>query len=169
MYGGNEAPFTDMTIEEVLDFQKQMINSGMESSAVGKYQFINKTLKDIVEKNPKDFPLDAKFNETMQDRAAGLLLHRRGASDFVDGKIDTEKFGLNLAKEWASLPVLSDVKGKKRGQSYYAGDGLNTARYKPEEVEAMLQQVLTTEEDQISKALQETGVAETKPRMLNGV
>jgi hypothetical protein len=35
-----------------------------------------------------------------------------------------EAFANSLAKEWASLPV---VTGKKKGQSYYSGDGLNKA------------------------------------------
>jgi hypothetical protein len=43
-----------------------------------------------------------------------------------------------LAREWASLPVQRDQRGAtrlvKRGQSYYAGDGLNKASATPEEV-----------------------------------
>jgi hypothetical protein len=48
--------------------------------------------------------------------------------------------------EWASVPVFSVIKGQKRkvtrGQSYYAGDGINKALTKPEAVEAILDQVL---------------------------
>lgn len=55
-------------------------------------------------------------------------------------------FAKGLAQEWASFPVLVDCRGAhrdiKRGQSFYAGDGLNKALVKPEKVEAVLQAVL---------------------------
>jgi hypothetical protein len=45
---------------------------------------------------------------------------------------------INLAKEWASLPVPFDMKGAqndvKRGQSYYDGVGQNGARVSATEV-----------------------------------
>lgn len=47
--------------------------------------------------------------------------------------------------EWASFPVLTDARGKHRdvarGQSFYAGDGVNKALVSPERVEAVLDQV----------------------------
>lgn len=47
--------------------------------------------------------------------------------------------------EWASFPVLVGTKGQKRtvkrGQSYYAGDGLNKALVAPDAVEAILDRV----------------------------
>ncbi len=49
--------------------------------------------------------------------------------------------------EWASLPVLTATKGAHRqvvrGQSYYAGDGLNKSLVKPERVEDVLRAVRT--------------------------
>ncbi|MFK3776570.1 hypothetical protein [Agrobacterium sp. NPDC089420] len=55
------------------------------------------------------------------------------------------QFGLNLAREWASFPVLSATKGEHRdvarGQSYYAGDRLNKSLVKPEQVEQRLRHV----------------------------
>jgi hypothetical protein len=41
---------------------------------------------------------------------------------YLEGRTTLEQFGNSLAKEWASLPV---VAGKKKGRSFYAGDGLN--------------------------------------------
>jgi hypothetical protein len=58
------------------------------------------------------------------------------------GRLSDVGFALNLAKEWASFPVLAPVQGQrrklKRGQSYYSGDGLNKALVKPEVIEALL-------------------------------
>jgi hypothetical protein len=62
------------------------------------------------------------FNENNQDRLATQLLYRRGLQDYLDGRISANKFANSLAKEWASLPVVS---GPKKGRSYYSGDGLN--------------------------------------------
>ena len=69
---------------------------------------------------------------TLQAALSVWLLHR--------------EFGKRLAQEWASFPVLAGTKGAKRtvarGQSYYAGDGLNKSLVTPEKVEAILRNVL---------------------------
>lgn len=61
------------------------------------------------------------------------------------GKISRTEFGKRLAMEWASFPVLTVCKGAhrqlNRGQSYYAGDGLNKALVAPEKIEALLDKV----------------------------
>ena len=44
--GSVEPSLTSMTLSQVQDYQTQRINSGRESSAVGKYQFIKSTLKE---------------------------------------------------------------------------------------------------------------------------
>ena len=36
--------------------------------------------------------------------------------------MSTEDFANNIAKEWASMPV---VTGAAKGKSYYGGDGIN--------------------------------------------
>ncbi|MBZ9986052.1 hypothetical protein LB572_02960 [Mesorhizobium sp. BH1-1-5] len=147
VYGNNQAklvkPLTSMTIDEV-------ISAGLSwskmfgSSAAGKLQFMRATLQRLKKKLMLSGAelLDAG----MQDRLGYQLLIERGYSDFVAGKIGPIAFGKALAQEWASFPVLSATKGAtrslKRGQSYYAGDGLNKALVSPERVEAMLAQVL---------------------------
>jgi hypothetical protein len=64
------------------------------------------------------------FNETNQDKLADALLVRRGLNRYLNGEISVHLFANKLAREWASLPV---VTGAQRGRSYYAGDGLNKA------------------------------------------
>ena len=118
-FGNKHIPLSEMTIGEVLEHQKRRRKEGARSSAVGRYQFIWKTLNDIAERNPKDFPKDALFTPELQDKAATVLLKRRGLDDYMSGKMDTRTFGKNLAKEWASLP------DPDTGSSYYDKDGLN--------------------------------------------
>jgi len=118
----NEVNFTTMTYDDVLAWQDKFVSEGSPSSAVGKYQFLRKTLRDL--KRTEGLKGDELFNEELQDRLATSLLKRRGLDKFRQGTITAETFANNLAKEWASLPMVS---GPKRGLSYYAGDGLNKA------------------------------------------
>ena len=113
-YGGGKIPLDTMTLREVLDFQEDWKKKGTASTAVGRYQFIHKTLKSIVDRNPNDFPLDRKFDAAAQDEAATILLKRRGY-----GELPPRAMALELSKEWASMP------DPRTGKSYYAGDGLN--------------------------------------------
>ncbi|ETR75074.1 membrane protein [Afipia sp. P52-10] len=143
VYGNNQAklakPLTQMTIAEVMKAQPTWTKR-FGSSAAGRYQFMLATLRGLV----KELGLDtgAKFDAAMQDRLGYHLLKRRGYDRFVAGEIGVTTFAKLLAQEWASLPVLQDTKGAhrdiKRGQSYYAGDGLNKSLVPPQRVEALL-------------------------------
>ena len=115
--------FTNMTVSEVLAWQKQFVEQGNPSSAVGRYQFIDSTLKGLV----RELKIDenAKFDEALQDRLGIALLERRGIREYVDDKMSREQFAHSLSKEWAALPKAI---GENPEQSYYAGDGLNKAQ-----------------------------------------
>jgi muramidase (phage lysozyme) len=114
-------PLTTMTIAEVLAWQDS-IDPLYRSEAAGKYQIMEDTLRGLY----VEAGLGAKalFDEDNQDRLAEALLRRRGLGLYRSGAMTAEAFANSLAKEWASLPV---VTGKKKGQSYYSGDGLNKA------------------------------------------
>ena len=87
-------------------------------------------------------PEDARFTPELQDAMGFHLLRRRGWGAFAEGRTTVRVFGHSLAREWASLPVLADGNGAhrkvRRGQSYYAGDGLNKALMSAEAFEAVL-------------------------------
>lgn len=140
-----DKPLTSMTIDEVLAGQATWSRwKKPASSAAGRYQFMRATLTGLV----KELGLRGaqKLDANLQDRLGYHLLKRRGYDGFMAGEIDTVEFAKQLAQEWASLPVLEATTGGsrkvKRGQSYYAGDGLNKSLVKPESVEAMLAAVL---------------------------
>lgn len=136
IYGHREKtlakPVTDMTMDELLAAQLKW-GKNWGSSAAGKYQIIRATLKGLVAKH--SVPGDKKFTPTMQDQFGLSLLRQRGLDKYLAGEMTLEAFALELAKEWASMPVLSRTKGQKRtveaGQSYYAGDGLNKSLVEP--------------------------------------
>lgn len=147
IYGHNEGklakPITSMTLGEIQAAQVGWTKS-FKSSATGAYQFMRATLGELIEE--LKLPKSALFTPDLQDTLGYHLLKRRGYNDFVSGKMSRTEFGKRLAQEWASFPVLADTKGDKRavtrGQSYYAGDGLNKALVKPEKVELVLDKVL---------------------------
>lgn len=132
-YYGNAAntsvKFTDMTIGDVMKWQRDFVQQGSLSSAVGKYQIIDSTLAEVVDQ--AGIGKDQKFDETTQDQLALVLLERRGANEYVSKELTREQFAHNLAKEWAGLPK---VIGDNPGDSYYSSDGINKSRVSVEEV-----------------------------------
>lgn len=132
-------PLTSMTVDEVIAAGPGWTKAH-KSSAAGRYQFMNRTLKDL--KKELGLRGGQTFDANLQDRLAYHLLLRRGYATFMAGRLSVPAFGKLLAQEWASLPVLSNTMGSqrevKRGQSYYAGDGLNKSLVKPTAVEAVI-------------------------------
>lgn len=145
VYGNNQGKLakllTTMTLGEVLAAQPGWTKS-FGSSAAGRYQFMKATLEGLLDDPRLGLKRAMLFDANLQDRLGYHLLKRRGFAQFMAGQIGLTAFGKSLAQEWASFPVLSATQGQKRtvqrGQSYYAGDGLNKALVKPEAVEVVL-------------------------------
>ena len=142
------ADVSKMTLDGVLLFQAQMKDKGSASTACGGYQFLRKTLKATIQ------GMGLNGNEVwtpeLQDRMALYLVEQRGLPRFLSGRISRTEFANNLAKEWASLPVVSTVQGGSRivnrGQSFYAGDGLNKSFHKPAVIESLLDAIKAQKE-----------------------
>jgi conjugal transfer mating pair stabilization protein TraG len=125
VFGQGSVPgLSDMTIAQVLDYQRQLIAQGQKSAAVGRYQFIRSTLAEEAKAAGIDINRE-KFTPEMQDR---LILNRlrrvRGLDKFRKGEITPQQFAENLSMEFASLP--SPVKGGGT-KSYYEGIAGNKA------------------------------------------
>lgn len=131
--GNKKIDFTAMTVGEVLEWQATYVAQGSPSSAVGKYQFINTTLKGLVDE--MGVKHSERFDADLQDRLAIRLLERRGVQDYAHGRISREQLAHNLSKEWAALPR---VIGGNPDASYYDGDGLNKAHVKVDQVMAAI-------------------------------
>lgn len=135
---------TDMTLAQVLRWQKGYTDEGSYSSAAGRFQIIRKTLKGLVAS--MNLSLHEVFNEYTQDAMADQLLRGRGLAKYQMREISTNRFCNSLAKEWAALPVTTRIKGRQGfklepGQSYYAGDGVNKALVSIAEVKAAVHQI----------------------------
>lgn len=111
---------TSKTINEVLAEQAKNSNR-----AAGAYQIIPSTMKLLMKR--LGLKGTEKFDESMQDKLAKELLRYRGLDKFNKRELTAEDFGNNLAKEWASLPLLSDIGERKAGSSYYQGQHGNKA------------------------------------------
>lgn len=144
-------PITEMTLEELLVEQRRWVrNLKAPSGAAGRYQIIRPTLLSLIAE--LGVPLSATFTPKLQDRLGLALLQRRGWSQFAAATLSLRDFGNRLAREWASFPVLSRQQGAhrtvERGESYYAGDGINASLTRASSAEAVLAEVL----DELSRA-----------------
>lgn len=153
-------PLVQFSVDELLEAQLHWPKKfKLKSSAAGALQIIRPTL--LEQKKELHLRGNEKFNPALQDKLFFALANKRGLKQFLNGQITVEQFGNNLAREWASVPLLMDTirEGKtvRRGQSYYDGDGINSAQTKPEEVEKMLRAVRST------IAVEELPRKETKP------
>ncbi len=110
-----------MTVGEILNWQDS-IDPIYRSEASGRYQIMEDTLRGLYAE--AGVKLTDLYDARTQDRLAVQLLKRRGLDRYLAGKMTAEQFANSLAKEWASLPV---VTGAKKGKSFYAGDGLNAS------------------------------------------
>jgi len=141
-YGGSKiTPFqfygkqlSELTLQEVFDWQDASVDAGSVSSAAGKYQIINKTLLSLVDGDGVVSRTDL-FSPANQDKLCRKLLQRRGIDAFISGKKSEPAFCRSLAQEWASLPVTFRQQGDKRivntGESYYEGVAGNKSRISP--------------------------------------
>jgi len=133
---------TDMTIAEIKT--KQAISDASDKDrlfAVGRYQLIPTTFNMAV----NDLGLDGttKFTEDVQDQLGVWLMKskRSKLGAYLNGESDDRDAALlDLAKEWASIPVAKDTKRKGKtifkGNSYYGGG--NKAHHTVEQVEKVL-------------------------------
>ena len=133
---------TQMTLNEVLEWQNTHNPAGAATTAIGAYQFVDQPNARTLSGLKREMKLrgDELFTPELQDRMADRLLERRGLSDFLNGRLPLESFANKVAREWASLPVLKPDKRNGRsisiGQSYYSGDGINKAFKGTKEFEA---------------------------------
>lgn len=111
---------TGKSLAEVYAFQRELVADGEPSSAVGRYQFIDRTLSALVQ--AAGTPLTAPLSAELQDDYALSLLEQRGYRAWLAGSLTDAGFAHSLSCEWASLPdPLND------GRSHYDGDGVNSA------------------------------------------
>lgn len=146
VYGNKMAlmpkPLTTMTVDEVIK-QGNWRYKTFGSSAAGSYQIMERTLRGL----KKKLRLSGRelFDAALQQRLAYDLLVQRRFPDFLSGALPVTAFGLLLAQEWASMPVLAPTQGQhrqvQRGDSFYRGDKQNKSLVSPLTVETKLAQV----------------------------
>jgi len=128
---------SDLTLEEVTRIQKPAPGYVL---AVGKYQAVPETFKSWL--NATKINLNTIFNAETQEKLGDWLItsKREKVGKYVNGDVSVtlEEAHLELAKEFASIPVPYDItrpagKGYPsrrvlKGQSYYFGIAGNNAQ-----------------------------------------
>lgn len=104
-----------MTVAQVMELQRSRPN------AMGRYQIIPSTMKEVVRRLGID-PNTTKFDVATQDRMAlNLLQNRKAAWDYITGKSNDQAAAETaLSQEWAALFSAG-------GRGFYDGDGRNKA------------------------------------------
>ena len=110
-----ERPPTQMTIQGIFDWIDATPN---QPHAIGRYQFIPATLRELVERLNVD-PAN-RFSERLQDRLANALLEDADLALFSTGRVTQTDFMNNLAQIWAGFP-------NSTGKSHYHGFAGNKA------------------------------------------
>jgi len=130
-----DTDITKMTLAEVSDLQKGMIKDGFQSSALGKYQTLEETLRNTARSLGMD-PKTTKYTPEVQEQIADKLLINAGIEDYKSGKMSEDDFINKIAGVWAAFPVSKDITRIdkagikteiKEGQSYHSGIGTNKA------------------------------------------
>ena len=108
------------SVAGIYDLQAALLHEGRPSSAVGRYQIVRATLKNL----QGILALDdaALFTPALQDRLAVQLMVGRGYRYWWRGQMNDVAFAHGLSCEWASLPDPS-----AGGKSHYDGVGPNHA------------------------------------------
>lgn len=167
IYGGakgvpRDTDVSKLTLSGVLDLQDRMLAAGSASTACGGYQFIRKTL--IATMRAMGLTGSELWDIALQDRMAMHLMKGRGLDKYLAGLIGAEEFCNNLAREWASLPVVTRIKGQKRmvepGETFYAGDGLNKAHHDPKAILALVRALRQAGPNPAVKPVEASPVAE---------
>ena len=128
MYPNTSLPgATNMTIAEVAD---------KATGAVGMYQNLPKYLNERAVAVNLD-PTKDKYTPENQIKIAEYLIGKGQANVTPQMlKDNPDESMLRLSKVWAAIPVPYDTQGANRrvskGESYYAGDGVNKAHITPD-------------------------------------
>lgn len=135
VYPGKRRPqILTMTLSELFrDMRRRIRTHG--GSASGRYQYIYKTLRALVQQMGLD-PDTTMFDQKTQDKIAIFHLKKEHNLDkFLDGQITSRKFLKKLSRTWAGLPDPST------GQSYYMGLGNNKSNVKAADTLSQLDQL----------------------------
>lgn len=94
--------FSRFTLTRIYEFQAGMLRTDPRSTAIGRYQFLRRTLQSLQRR--RGLPSSTLFTPELQDILAVDLLIGRGYPAWWRGSLTDPEFAHNLALEWASLP-----------------------------------------------------------------
>lgn len=105
---GGKVNLVGMTLDEIDALQSEMLkhpDNRWNSSAVGQYQIVQKTLRTL--RDEMGLTGSEVFDEKLQDQMGLALLDRRGYSKWLNGEVSDEAFISELRNEWDGLNKVS--------------------------------------------------------------
>lgn len=156
-YLATPKPLTKMTLDEVLEWQednfydftdeekaRQMKQHGRSwessSRALGKYQFVNTTLKNLIEKEG-NFDKSQLFDADMQDYLGEKLMNQIGLKDWETGKKSDRDFAKDISKTWEgvdsdeALKALKAIKSTPRQDTPPTREDIKIGKMEPKTVD----------------------------------
>lgn len=102
-YAMPDKDISSMTLGEVKAYQKKLLaaSGNLKSSAVGKYQIVGTTLRELQQK--MGLSDDTIFSPQLQDQMGTMLMKRRGLDKYLAGKMSAKELQANMSLEWASI------------------------------------------------------------------
>jgi len=171
--GETDNRLCSMTLDDVKEKQNELVSregKPGKSSAVGRYQFIKVTLDYCIKNAGLNDKKDIiRFTPEVQDALIIIRLEGfRKLKKWKAGKLSDQDFQLQLAMEFASVPVPFDVsKGAigeykgvpipntnlSKGQGFYDGDGINGVGHKGSNFTQALKDIRTGGTGKITKSV----------------
>ena len=124
---------TNTSVEDVLAVQSKrgkgsmLQELGLNSTAVGRFQIVGKTLKGLV--NKLDIDKTEKFDKTLQDKLFKELLKQRGFEKFAKGDMSLNQFIKNMGQEWEGF--LKNKRARRRLAAVLLSIGVDKETPKP--------------------------------------
>lgn len=140
--GAYSEDLSKLSINDVLARNTLGFSDKNRMNAVGKYQIIASTMRELV--GYMHLSGNEKLTPEMQDKLFEGLLRMKGIYKHLVGKdADIQKAMIMIAKTWASAGVPIAMMGAHRmleaGESFYAGDGGNKSnRHSTDKIKAAL-------------------------------
>jgi hypothetical protein len=145
-------PISQMTFQELRDFQGRQVNAtkgtfdntNLGTGAVGRYQFIGRTLENL--KNRLGYKDTDVFSPEVQDRLFDALMEEQGLQKLLAGLITPEKFQEKLSSQFASIPKPGTETGTYKGQNTGVTSDRVSAVLSSMQADAQTDQMLSEEQ-----------------------
>lgn len=150
-FTGGDVNLVNMTLREVLELQRRMLahpDNTFNSSAVGRYQIVSRTLRSLIEE--LGLSLEEQFTPDLQDRMAEHLIRRRRGQGLEGLRNEWEGLryvtDANIVKAMGQQVIPVTDEGVARAQKEAEEERAETLKRQNEEALGYIEDVMTKQE-----------------------